>query len=215
MKKIITIDGLASSGKSTLSRLLAQKLHWNWLSSGVLYRGLAYVIDQQKLKTEVEYLNLVQSVDWEVKLTSEKSLFYYKNQDITPVIYQEKVDSLASHLSTCVSLRKSLLPIQRRFYNPAKGLVIEGRDSGTVVFPEAPLKIFLKASETTRAQRRAKDRKEHTDMVLKSQKERDQRDQNRDFAPVKEAHNSLSINSEAHSLSEILDCVYKEYQKIF
>ncbi len=215
MKKIITIDGLASSGKSTLSRLLAKKLHWNWLSSGVLYRGFAYVGHKENLKTDEDYLAFIKSSQWRVDLTPEKSLFFYKNQDVTDKIYQEWVDDLSSTLSVRIRLREKLIPIQRDFYNSEKGLIIEGRDSGTVIFPEALLKIFLIAPEQTRAQRRAKDRKEDEKFILKSQKERDRRDQNRPFAPVKQPESSLVLSSEKYSPEEMMNQVYKEYQKVF
>ncbi len=215
MKKIITIDGLASSGKSTLSRLLAKKLNWNWLSSGVLYRGFAYIGHKENLITDEDYLSFIDSDNWRVELTPKKSLFFYKNQDITEKIYGEKVDDLSSTLSVRLNLRKKLIPIQRDFYDVKKGLIVEGRDSGTVIFPEAPLKIFLIAPEKMRAQRRAKDRNEGEEFILKSQKERDKRDQNRPFAPVKQPENSLVLSSEQYSSEEMINKVCREYEKIF
>ena len=215
MKKIITIDGLASSGKSTLSRLLAKKLNWNWLSSGVLYRGLAYVGDKEGLKTDEDYLSFIDSEKWRVELTPKKSLFFYKNEDITDKIYKESVDDISSTLSARVPLREKLIPIQRNFYKFETGLIIEGRDTGTVIFPEALLKIFLVAPEKMRAQRRAKDRKEDEAFILKSQKERDKRDQSRPFAPVKQPEKSLILSSEDFSPEEMIQQVYKEYQRVF
>ena len=215
MLKIITIDGLASSGKSTLSRLLAEKINWKWLSSGVLYRGLSYIANQENLKEEKDLVKLVQSSCWGVKLTRQKSLFFYNNTDITEEIYLQQIDDLSSALSLCIPLRQELIPIQRDFYSPEEGLIIEGRDSGTVIFPKAPLKIFLKASAKMRAQRRAKDRKEKEEEILLAQTQRDQRDQNRPFAPVKIAKNSLILDSEKDPLEDMVSKVYQEYKKIF
>lgn len=216
MKKIITVDGLASSGKSTLSRKLAHKMGWKWLSSGVLYRGIAYVGVKEQFKTDEDYLKLIQSSDWKVELSQERSLFFYKNKNITDAIYKIEVDDKASLVSSKVPIRRALIPIQRNFHTLyPEGFIIEGRDSGTIIFPEAPLKIFLEAPEDVRSYRRSLDRGQNQDLTLKSQKERDKRDQNRTFAPVKKPENGLVFSSEVHGSDEIVEQVHRKFKEIF
>ena len=216
MKKIITIDGLASSGKSTLSRLLSKRLNWPWLSTGVLYRGMAFVGFKENFK-EQDYLDFFESKDWRLELTPSKSLFFYKEVDISSKLYEEDIDDQASLFSAKASFRKALIPVQRAFYEPDsdKGLILEGRDCGTVLFPSAPLKIFLSAGENTRAKRRAKDRSQSKGSVLQAQKQRDERDKNRSFAPLIRPDNSLYLDSSKKSPEKLRDFVYKKVQKVF
>lgn len=214
---VITIDGTASSGKSTLSQLLSEKIQWKWLSSGILYRGLSYIGSKEKFQKDEDYLALIKSNHWKIDLSNNtKNLFFYKNQDITAELYGDVVDELSSHFSANSIIREELIPIQRRFYDQNKGLIMEGRDSGTVIFPQAPLKIFLEASDAIRAQRRAKQRDQsNIDDILKFQKERDRRDKTRDTAPLKKPENCLIFNTESQTTLEILEKVYQEYQEIF
>ena len=216
MQRIITIDGLASSGKSTLARLLAKKLNWPWLSTGVLYRGMAYVGFKEHF-TEQDYLSFFKSKDWYIELTDSKSFFFYKGENISLKLYKEKIDDQASLFSAKAIFRKALIPIQRNFYKPhsKKGLILEGRDCGTVIFPSAPLKAFLSASENVRAKRRAKDRNQTRNIILQAQKTRDQRDQNRSFAPLVRPKNSLYLDSSEKTPEELTDFVYKKAKKIF
>ena len=214
MQKIITIDGLASSGKSALSRLTAKKLNWPWLSTGVLYRGMAYVGFKEQF-SEKDYLRFFQSKNWHIELRDSKSLFFYKGEDISSKLYQERIDDLSSLFSSKAGFRKALIPVQRSFYDSEKGLILEGRDCGTVLFPSAPLKIFLTAGETTRAKRRAKDRGQKRKEVFQAQKKRDKRDQNRSFAPLIKPEKALCLNSGEKSAEELASFVYKKAQEIF
>ena len=216
MLKVITIDGLASSGKSTLSLLLAKKINWPWLSTGVLYRGMAYVGFKNNF-TEKDYLLFFKSKDWHIELKDFKSLFFYKGEDISPKLYEAKIDNKASFFSSKTLFRKALIPYQRAFYQPnsQKGLILEGRDCGSILFPQAPLKIFLSAGEQTRAQRRAKDRGQDQNSVFKAQKKRDQRDQNRAFAPLIAPKNSIHLNSGEKKPEELALFVYKKAKSLF
>ena len=214
MKKIITIDGLASTGKSTLSQKLSKKLDWPWLSTGVLYRGMAYVGFLEKF-TEKEYFSFFKSQDWSIQLTDSESLFFYKGQNISKQLYQKSIDEKSSLFSAQAHYRKALIPIQRAFYKDNKGLILEGRDCGTVLFPSAPLKIFLIAGESLRAKRRAKDRKELAQLILQSHKSRDQRDQRRSFAPAIQAEEALCLDSGKHTVNQLADIVYQKAQLVF
>ena len=216
MEKVITIDGLASSGKSTLSRLLAKKLSWPWLSTGVFYRGMAYVGFKENFD-EKDYLRFFPSGKWHIQMTTAKSCFFYKGEDISSKLYKEEIDDQASLFSSRTVFRKALIPYQRAFYKPqsGKGLILEGRDCGTVLFPSAPLKIFLSAGEKTRAERRAEDRHQEPGAVFQAQKKRDKRDQNRSFAPLVQPENALCLDSGRKSPEELADFIYNKAQKIF
>ena len=210
MKKIITIDGLSSSGKSTLSCRLARELNWDWISTGVIYRGIAYIGNENQFEME-DYDKLIASTDWEVKLSPEKTLFFYKEKEITSKLYSPQVDEWASLLSANEELRKKLIPFQREFFiNYPKGLIAEGRDCGTIIFKEAPIKIFLKANEQIRASRRHLDRDQSESQTLKAQKERDRRDETRSFAPAIEPDGSLVIDTEGQTFEAIVKYVCDE-----
>ena len=212
MQKIITIDGLASSGKSTLSQNLSKKLNWPWFSTGVLYRGMAYLGENW---TQKDYLDFFKSKDWEIRLSPSKSRFFYQNQDISSKLYQDRIDEQASSFSSNPIYRKALIPYQRAFYKPDRGLILEGRDCGTVLFPLAPLKVFLTAPDQTRAQRRAKDRNQQPEQIFKAQKERDRRDQTRLFAPVVEPKGALCLSAGDCTPEELVNIVYQKAYSIF
>ena len=215
MEKIITIDGAASSGKSSLSRKLAYKLRWKWLSTGVFYRGIACVGLLEGFQEEKDYLNFIHSQEWQIKLSLQNTLFFYKDRDITDQLYQRQIDERSSLFSGKTVFRKALIPFQRDVFKKEKTLIAEGRDCGTVIFPQAPLKIFLLANDQIRAERRAKDRNSKKTDILKEQKDRDKRDKTRKFAPLKEPKGSLIIDTGQHNLEEILDQVYKKALSLF
>lgn len=214
MEKLITVDGLASSGKSTLSQKLSEKLDWPWFSTGVLYRGMAYVGLKESFKEE-DYFAFFNSKVWKIKLTSLKTLFFYKGQDITGELYSEEIDEKASYFSASTDYRKALISYQRSFYKKEKGLILEGRDCGTILFPLAPLKIFLTAPESQRVERRAKERNKSSSFIFESQKERDHRDQTRSFAPSVIPEGALILNSADYNPQELVDIVYKKAQTLF
>ena len=214
MQKVITIDGLASSGKSTLSQKLSQKLNWPWFSTGVLYRGMAYLGANHNW-SEPEYLEFFKSQDWEIQLSASKSRFFYKKQDISSQLYQKTIDEQASSFSSNPIYRKALISYQRAFYQPERGLILEGRDCGSILFPLAPLKVFLSAPDQTRAKRRAKDRNQSHKEVFYAQKERDQRDQTREFAPVVKPKGALCLSAQEHSPEELVSIVYQKASQIF
>ena len=214
---LITVDGPAASGKSSLSRFLAGKLGWKWLSTGVFYRGLAYLALSKGLKEEKEIIALIKSEDWSVRLNEEQTNFIYNGEDITSKIYTEDVDVLASQLAGFPLVRKALLPYQRDCFKQSKqALVAEGRDCGTVVFPSASLKIYLTAQDGIRAKRRANQRGSlAVDHVINLQKQRDEQDIRRADSPLRQAEGSFIIDSGAYSFNEMVEKVYKKSCEIF
>ena len=219
MDRVITVDGFASSGKSTLSCLLAKKLDWSWFSTGVLYRGMAYV-ERERNFQRADILKFVHSGDWKIHPDCEKTRFFYQGMNVTDKLYVSSIDERASLLSAWTEFRKALIPFQRAFLpkNTKKGLIAEGRDCGTKIFPSAPLKVFLKAGEGVRAKRRSRDRERdqlEISTALKAQRERDRRDRERDFAPTAIPQGSLVLDSGKTSPEVLVQQVYAEACRIF
>ena len=220
MDRVITVDGFASSGKSTLSCLLAKKLEWFWFSTGVLYRGMAYVEWERNCQRS-DILKFVHSGDWKIQLGYEKTQFFYKGVNVTDKLYMSSIDERASLLSAWSEFRKALIPFQRAFLpksTEGRGLIAEGRDCGTKIFPSAPLKVFLKAGEGVRAKRRSRDRERdqlEISTAFKAQRERDRRDKERDFAPTAIPEGSLVLDSEKNSPEALVQQVYEEVCRIF
>ena len=134
---VVTIDGPAASGKSSVSRELARRMGWKWVSTGAFYRGLAYVahVSHVSLRDEEALVQLAKSPVWSVRLASEETHVFLKNQDVTAEIGKEEIGSLASQVSSFSRVRSALLDAQRKCAEGGQGLVAEGRDCGTVVFP--------------------------------------------------------------------------------
>ena len=183
MTNVITIDGPSGVGKGTISEHLSDQLKWNYLNSGALYRAIAWVARNDSIN-----LNDTKGLEKASKniifsLENKKLKIQYKNKDICSLIYDEEVAKIASKVSSKPKVRESIINIQRSF-KKAPGLVAEGRDMGSVIFPESQLKIFLTASIETRAQRRFKQLKDREFNVslpalIKDLDARDRRDKER------------------------------------
>ncbi len=212
---IITIDGPVSSGKGTLARELARELGWHLLDSGALYRVLGLYAHRRGVapEDEVSLAELArqlpvrffeQDMDTRVELDGENVSLRIREQDVS---------DLASRVAALESVRTALLERQRRFAE-APGLVADGRDMGTVVFPEAPLKVFLTASAEERARRRYKQLNDKgiganlADLV-EDIRSRDERDYQRAVAPLRPASDAVELDSTerpvADVVTEILD----------
>lgn len=216
--KLITIDGPSASGKSSVSRLVAKRLGWNWVSTGAFYRGLAFAAIQEKFdpNNESELVQLVHSSVWSVQMKAEETEVLYKNQPVTDNIQGEQVGAVASSISRLSQVRAALLERQRDCFNPEEGLVAEGRDCGTVVFPQSLVKIYLTANPALRALRRSEEDGKEVERTLKQQIERDKRDSERKTAPLIIAKGALTIDSSYLSLDEVVQEVikYAKSQKV-
>lgn len=207
-KYLITIDGPAASGKSSVSREVASRLGWEWLSTGAFYRGLAYIaqITDTPLDQEDELVELVKSSRWMVKTAPQKTKVMFEEKDVTDNIYMEEVGAAASKISHFPEVRKALLEAQRSFARAdGPGLVAEGRDCGTVVFPKADLKIYLTAHSDSRAQRRAKEEGLNLEKILEAQKLRDAQDQSRAAAPLQVPENAEVVDTSEMNLEEVVN----------
>lgn len=206
---VITIDGPAASGKSSVSRELARHLGWNWVSTGAFYRGLAYVAKESHvdLSSEEALVQLANNPIWEVRMSPENTLVFFRGQDVTQEIFKEEVGSIASVISQYSKVRQALLHAQRDCAARAPGLVAEGRDCGTVVFPQAKVKIYLTANSEDRAARRAQEEGQSVEAAMALQKERDARDTGRTTAPLQIPTDAQVVDTTGLSLEEVIEKV--------
>lgn len=208
---VITIDGPGGSGKGTVSILLAEKLGWNLLDSGALYRLVAVAALNRQLAKSDDAARLGQlaaglQADFAIENRTVKVLL--DGENVSQRLRSEEVGALASRLATLPEVRQALVARQREF-RQWPGLVADGRDMGTVIFPDARLKIYLTASVEERAQRRYKQLKEKGESVNLSRlfheiEERDRRDRTRVLAPLRPAFDSHIIDSSELSVDEVL-----------
>lgn len=212
---VVTIDGPAASGKSSVSRELARRLGWSWVSTGAFYRGLAYFAFVRKvdLTDETALERLALSKDWSVRLTAEQTCVFVDGKDVTDEIGREEIGSLASKISSFPRVRRALLDAQRQCAFGVQGLVAEGRDCGTVVFPRAEVKIFLTARAENRAARRARDQGQDLSQMIDQQKIRDTQDANRKAAPMLASEDSNTIDTTDLSLMEVVERVESLVEK--
>jgi cytidylate kinase len=212
---VITIDGPSGSGKGTVSRLLAQQLGWSILDSGAIYRVLALAAMHHNIDAEDEEglipLAAHLDVQFEVEDPNENAKIILEGEDVTNSIRNEEVGGIASQIASLPRVREALLRRQRAF-KQAPGLVADGRDMGTVVFPSAEVKVYLTASAEERAHRRYKELKAKGEDVTIARlfeeiKARDERDMNRAVAPLKPAEDALVLDSTVLGINEVLDKV--------
>jgi len=206
MKKInvITVDGPSASGKGELSRKIAFDYRFKILDSGLLYRLFAYLH-----KKNSDYEEIANKIKNEIIFQSKREAIYVfdQNNDITNKLRTEEIAKEASKLSSRDNVRKSLFDIQRSFYND-KGLVADGRDMGTVVFKDAKLKIFLKASSKVRAKRRYLElqnlgQEVNMPALIDDIEKRDLKDRTRKLSPLIPADDAYVIDSSNMSLEEV------------
>jgi len=206
---LITIDGPAGSGKGTIARILSDRLQLNYLDSGAIYRVIALFLNRNHIPDDDEQLITHKIKDLNIVFLKTKVTL--NNDDVTEEIRSEKIAKTASHISSLKSVRASILDLQRSYFQPP-GLVAEGRDMGTVVFPEANKKFFLTASIEERAARRYKqliskgfDVNIH-DLVSEIQ-ERDDRDINRKISPLVPASDAHQIDTTFLSPDEVVNAI--------
>ena len=214
MTKIITIDGPSGSGKGTVSRLLADKLSFQYLDSGALYRVLSIAATRRNVDTanKVELSLIAEHMDVIFKTSAQGTFdILLEGENITSDVRTETTGALASQLAAYPEVRDALMKRQRLFAR-GNGLVADGRDMGTVVFPAADLKIYLTASIDERAKRRHKELIEKGEDVslralAEQVKARDERDINREVSPLVAATDAIELDTSNMSALEVLDTV--------
>ena len=213
---IVTIDGPSASGKGTLARNIAKYLGFEILDSGLLYRVYAYLYD-----CGIEHSQITETINQDIAFMSDESgiIVLKEKNNITDELRKESTAKAASKISALPETRENLLLLQRSFYLP-KGLVADGRDMGTVVFPNAKLKIFLNASPEIRAKRRQlelQNRGQEVNMLalIEDIKQRDLKDKTRKLSPLIPAEDSIVIDSSEMTPEEVLSFTKKLTKKEF
>jgi len=219
-KLIITIDGPSGAGKSTASKALAAKLGYDYLDTGAMYRALAYKVHvEQQHNGSYHLQEILKDFEIHFELMNGQVRTFLENKDISEDIREPHISMLASNLSTLKEVRQRLTQLQR-ILGAKGGVVAEGRDMGTVVFPQAHVKFYLDAEVNERARRRRnellqKNREIGLNRVLEDMKQRDKQDSLRKLAPLKPAPGAVRIDSTHLSLEEVVcmmaDIVQKKY----
>ena len=214
---IITIDGTSSSGKSTISRLLAKKLNFKLLDSGKLYRAVGYIACDLNESIDIikDYSELVSKISLKPNNVSHEYEVHYKNKIIDSLLYNENIGIAASIVSKVPEVRKSLYDLQHSCVK-GNGLIANGRDMGSEVFTDARLKIYITADIDIRARRRYEELINKGDIVqyqdiYNSLKKRDDSDMNRDISPLKVPDNAHILDTSNLKPNAIVDKILNLY----
>jgi len=221
VKNIITIDGPGGVGKGTLAFSLAERLGWNVLDSGLLYRLVGYLSSREGLETTQEIIQFLNKSKIKLITNLKDGIceIDINAKVLGKELRNENIASKASELAKKEEIRNAIIKIQRNAYDPEKGLIADGRDMGTNIFPEAALKVFLQASPEVRAERRANQLKEKGMRVIMHDlleliQKRDEEDMNRKISPLKPADDSLIIDTSHLSINEVEKKVMENYKKL-
>jgi len=206
---VLTIDGPSGSGKGTIAQLVAKKLGWHYLDSGAIYRVLAQAAIKHhvKLDNEQQLAEMAKNLDLAFVLDNDALTVLLEGDDVSNLIRSEQAGNAASKVAALPLVRAALLERQRAF-RQSPGLVTDGRDMGTVVFPLANHKVFLTASAEVRAERRYKQLKEkgiecNLPALIAEISERDERDTQRQVAPLRPADDALQLDSSAMGIEAV------------
>lgn len=211
----IAIDGPSGSGKGTTAKLLAEKLDYNFLDTGSMYRAVALYLTQKGITTQTFSKKDLENISLSFNSNNEIEL---NGVSVESQIRTPEISQVASDFSTLKEVREFLGEEQKTIVKK-KGFIAEGRDIGTVIMPEAEIKIYLTASVEARAQRRLEDfRKKgilHTfDEVVKQIEERDHQDMTRDIAPLIKAENAIEVDTSNLTIEQQVEAIYSLSQKI-
>ena len=218
-KLVITIDGPSGAGKSTISQLLAERLNYIYVDTGALYRIVALKVKQEEIDPDNEKAlsSICSRLDVSFKQQNGKLRVILEGKDVTEEIRTPEMSLLASRVSAKKVVRDALLGIQKKFGEDG-GIVVEGRDMGTVVFPQAELKFFLDASLETRGERRFKQylekgKKFDRNQIIREIEKRDLDDSKRVLSPLKPADGAIVIDSTKTGIEEVVAEMLKEIQQ--
>ena len=214
---VITVDGPSGSGKGTISQRLADRLEWHFLDSGAIYRVLGLMALRAGINPE--NVGKLAEMAENMPLEFEADRVLLDGEEVSGDIRTESAGNQASKVAAIPQVREALLNWQRQ-YARAPGLVADGRDMGTVVFPQAEVKIFLTASPEERAERRYKQLKEkgldvNLAGLITEIRERDERDSQRTVAPLKAANDALTLDSTDLTIDEVFSRVMQRVHEVF
>lgn len=209
----VAIDGPAGAGKSTIAKLVAKEKGYIYVDTGAMYRGLAIHFIKKGLKAE-DIKGIVEACkDAEVSIVYENDVqqIYLNGENVTAMLRTEEVGNIASKTSAIPAVREKLLELQRTLARE-KDVIMDGRDIGTNILPNADVKIYLTASVETRATRRYKELLEKGENCVYEEiaqdiKERDERDMNREIAPLKQAEDAILVDSSEMTIDEVVKTI--------
>ena len=209
---VITIDGPAASGKSTIARLLAERLGASFLDTGAMYRAvtLAAIEAGVDMSDEEKLLGVLDNREFEFAVREGKMAVCIDGLDVTEQIRRQKVTVNARYAASAAKLREKLVEMQRQFAAREKKIVAEGRDQGTVAFPDAGVKFYLTARVTERAKRRqvelrARGSSENLEQIQNAIEERDKSDEDRAVGPLKPAEDAIVVDTTDLSIEEVVE----------
>lgn len=217
-KLVVAIDGPAGSGKSTSAILVAQKLVYLYIDTGAMYRAITFLAIKKNLHNIKEIIKLAEETDLKLDFVDGKTKVFADGKEITEEIRMPGVNARVSEISTIEAVRKILVQKQREMGSGDRGVVMEGRDIGTVVFPNADVKIFMTASIDERAKRRKKEYSEKCidislEEVKKNLLSRDKIDSGRDVSPLTIADGAVEVNTSEVSIEEQVNIILEEVKK--
>ena len=218
-KLIVVIDGPAGSGKSTSAKIIAKKLGYLYIDTGAMYRAITFVAINQNIMEDPEAIvKTAENSDIKLKYINGTTQVFVNGVDITEDIRTHELNDKVSTVSKIAGVRKALVKKQQMMKNEGEGIVMEGRDIGTVVFPDADVKIFLTAALDERASRRAKEyeRKGKGVSVHKIKSNlsmRDAIDSTRDSNPLIKADDAIEVDSSKISIEEQVEIIFKHVKK--
>jgi cytidylate kinase len=212
---VITIDGPAGAGKSTVARELARRLGYRLLDTGAMYRALAWSIDQAGIPAE-DGPALRRHLE-RVELELRDGRVWVDGRDVTAEIRSRRISDLTSRLTTLEAVRAKVTPIQRRFAAPG-GVILEGRDTGTVVCPDAEIKFYLDATQEERARRRQAEFRAagvavDFDVVFAEIGARDRQDSTRALAPLRKAPDAVEVDTTGLTVEQVVERMLGEVER--
>lgn len=212
-RMVVAVDGPGGAGKGSVCRAVARRFDFAYLDTGLLYRAVALLAIRREITDPAQWTALAATLPLELRPAEDGDAYlaFLDQEEVTQALRAEVVGDTASRLATQPDLRLALLDLQRRFGEPAP-LILDGRDTGTIVWPDADLKIFLTASLESRAKRRVKELQErgenaNLDRIRFHLAERDQRDSERAHAPLLPASDAIVIDTSFMTLAQSTDCV--------
>jgi cytidylate kinase len=199
----IAIDGPSASGKGTVSKILAKKLNAEYLNTGKIYRIIALLASKEKGNLVENALKIAQEID-----------FHFKEQAENDEIYTEEIARITSEIAKIPEIRNALILFQQNFANSGKSVILEGRDIGTIIMPNAEFKFFLDANAEERAKRRVLQLKSsgkpaNFEEILEDIKKRDENDTNRSIAELKIAPDAYYLDTSSKTIEEVIDEIIK------
>lgn len=209
----VAIDGPAGAGKSTIAKIVAKKIGFIYVDTGAMYRTIALACDRAGIDATDEENVVKQSKNVNVSLGYEngEQRVYLENEDVSTQIRQEKIGNMTSAIAVYPQVREKMVEMQQKLAEK-NDVVMDGRDIGTAVLPNADLKVYLTASSRTRAERRYKELIEkgqqcNIDDIENDIKERDYRDMNRKVSPLKQAEDAVLVDSSDMTIDEVVDTI--------